>query len=183
MTTIIGVDGALAKTGLAVWRDGLINVRTIHTAAGGPPEPRWATIGEQIWPIIAEDPHSTLILLEAVFAGAKMLGTALDLAMLHGTLRLGMHYRKVPFAIIDAQAIKQYAVGVGKASPREMIAATSRLRLKFHVGDDHQADGLFEVAMALDHYGAPMCDTFPAGRKALERVVWPKFTLGQEAWR
>lgn len=180
MTTIIGVDGALADTGLAVWRDGQINVRTIHTHPGGPPEPRWAHIGAQLWPIVGPD---TLVVLEGVFSGAKMAGTALALAMLHSTLRLGLHYRRVPFAIVDPIGLKQYAVGVGKASDREMIAATSRLRLKFAVGDDHQADALFLVAAALDHYGQPMCDTFPAGRKAMQRIVWPEFSIGQEAWR
>jgi len=181
MTTIIFVDGALAATGLAIWRDDQISVRTIYTAAHAPPEERWAHIGAQLWPIVGED---TLVGLEGVFSGAKMAGTGLQLAMLHGTLRMGLHYRAIPFLVIDPQAIKQYAVGVGNATKREMIAATSRMRLKFNVGDEHQADALWGLAMTLDHYGAPLCDTSPAGRKAMARTVWPTWAPVREvAWR
>lgn len=174
MTTIIGIDGALAATGLAVWRDGRVAVRTIHTSPELPHEERWRHIGSQIWPAIQEG--QTLAVIEGVFAGTKVLRTALDLAMVQATIRVGLHRRGVPFAIVDPQAPKQYACGVGRASKAEMVAATSRLRLAFHVGDDHQADALWEVAMAADWYGQPMCDTSDAGRKALARINWPKWT-------
>jgi Holliday junction resolvasome RuvABC endonuclease subunit len=174
MTQIIGVDGALADTGLAVWCDGAIAVRTIHTSPTTPLEDRWATIGGALWHIVTDD---TIVALEGVFSGAKMAGTALGLAMLHGTLRLGLHYRQVPFVVIDNQAVKQYATGYGRATKREMIAACSRLRLGFEPGDDHQADALWLVAMTLDHYGAPMCAASEAGRQALARATWPTFSL------
>lgn len=181
MTTILTVDGAIAETGVTIWRDGEISVRTIHTRPHhGPLEARMAAIGEQLWPVVGPD---TLVVLEGVFASAKLAGTSLDLAMLAGTLRLGLWYRKVPFAIVDNMAVKMYATGYGKATKREMIAATSRMRLKFEPGDEHQADALWLMAMTLDHYGAPMCDTFEAGRKALARIEWPSFSLGREAWR
>lgn len=187
MTTIIGVDGALADTGLAIWCDGAFAVRTLHTAPGGPPEPRWAAIGAALWPMATRDPGNTLVVLEGVFVGAKMAGTAIELAMLHGTLRMGLHYRQIPFAVVDVMAVKQYAMGVGRASKREMVAATSRLRLGFNVADDHQADALWLVAMALDQYGAPLCDTSNAGRRAVGRTVWPAFSLIEPglvpAWR
>lgn len=176
MTTIIGVDGALANTGLAVWRDGLISVRTIHTPPG-PPEPRWRYILSQLHPLLTDIDSPTLVVLEAVFVGAKVAGTALDLAMLHGCIRLAVALREIPLVVVDCQAVKQYACGIGRATPREMIAATSRLRLGFNIEDDHQADALFMVAMALHHYDAPMCDTFPAGHKAMARTKWPRFSL------
>lgn len=182
MTTIIGLDGALAHSGLAIKRGPTMSVRTIHTHPHDPPEARWAHIGAQLWPIVGED---TLVMLEGVFAGAKTIGTALDLAMVHGTLRMGLHYRAIPFAIVDPIALKQYAVGSGKASKQEMIAATARLQLGFTVADDHQAEGCWLVAMACDHYGMPMCDTSPAGRAALKRIKWPSdWRPKQEAaWR
>lgn len=173
MSTIIGVDGALANTGIAVWRNGYMTVRTIHTSPG-PPEPRWRHIGAHLWQLVDDD---TLVVLEGVFVGAKVAGTALELAMLHGTLRMGLHYRQVPFAVVDNMAVKQYATGYGRSSKSEMIAATSRMRLPFTPGDDHQADALWLVAMALDHYKAPLCDTSAAGRKALARTPWPVWSL------
>lgn len=172
MTTIIGVDAALANTGIAIWRDGLMSVTTIHTAPGMPEE-RWQYIGDRVWAMARKDPD-TIVALEAVFVGAKMMGTALELAYLHAVLRMGLFRLDVPVVVVDAMAVKQYAVGVGRATPREMIAATSRLRLGFEVGDDHQADAAFLVALALDHYGMPMCQTSAAGRKALDRQSWPK---------
>lgn len=180
MTTIITLDAALAATGIVVWRDGDLSVRTVKTQPHQPIEARWAHIGEQVWPIVGPE---TLVVLEAVFSSTKIPGAGLELAMLAGTLRLGLWYRKIPFTTIDNTAVKQYATGFGKATKREMIAACSRMRLKFNVGDEHQADALWIMAMTLDHYGAPMCDTFEAGRKALPRTDWPDFSLGREAWR
>lgn len=181
MTTIVTLDGALAETGVALWRNEAISVRTIHTRHhDGPVEARWAAIGEQIWPVLGPE---TLVVLEGVFVSAKLAGASMDLAMLHGTLRLGLWYRKIPFAIVDPMAVKMYATGYGRATKREMIAATSRMRLGFALGDEHQADALWLLAMTLDHYGAPMCDTFEAGRKALARIAWPDFSLGKAEWR
>jgi Holliday junction resolvasome RuvABC endonuclease subunit len=183
MTTIIGIDGALAETGLAVWRNGDFSVRTVFTAPGGPVEARWAHIGAQLWPIVCQEPDHTLVTLEGVFIGAKVAGTALSLAMLHGTLRMGLHYRRIPFAVVDVQAVKQYATGAGRATKPEMIAAAvDRLKLKFRP-DEHQADALWLVSMALDHYGRPLCDMTEAGVKALGRTVWPDFPAMEVMWR
>lgn len=184
MTTIIGVDGALAATGLAVWRDGEVSVRTIYTASSWTPEARWAHVGEQLWPIIAQQPHDTLVALEGVFAG-KVATITITLAMLHGALRLGLYYRGVPFVVIDNQAVKLYATSYGRATKKEMIAAAvDRLKLKFQP-DEHQADALWLVAMTRDNYGLPWCDMTQAGVKAMERTDWPKWrSLAPEvAWR
>lgn len=175
MTTIVGIDGALASTGLAVWRDGRISVRTIRTFPGRPAEERWRLIGAQIWPAL--EAARCLTLLESVYAGEKVPRTALDLAMVHAVIRLGLHVRGVPCVLVDPQAIKQYAVGSGRAGKQEMVDATARIGLGWKVGDDHQADALWLVAMALDHYGSPLCSASDAGREALRRLAWPHFTL------
>jgi Holliday junction resolvasome RuvABC endonuclease subunit len=174
MTTIIGLDGALAASGLAVWRDGEVSVRTIYTASAWTPEARWAHIGEQLWPIIAKEPQDTLVALEGVFAG-KVATITISLAMVQAAIRLGLHYRGIPFVVIDNQAVKMYATSAGRATKKEMIAAAvDRLKLKF-LPDEHQADALWLVAMTTDHYGKPMCDMTQAGVKAMERQEWPKW--------
>lgn len=174
MTTIVGIDGALANTGLAVWRDDRVSTRTIRTFPGRPAEERWRLIASQIWPAIE---GRCLCVIEGVFSGDRVPRTALDLAMVHAVIRLGLHVRGVPCVVVDPQAIKQYAIGSGKAGKQEMVDATARIGLGWKVGDDHQADALWMVAMALDRYGSPICDTSAAGRKALQRINWPQFTL------
>ena len=175
MTTIIGGDVALADTGLAIWRDGAMSVRTVHTPSGQPPEARWAYIGEQLWPLIAQDPGATFVTIEGVFASAKTAGNSLKLAMLQGSLRLGLWYRKVPFAVVDNAAVKLYATGYGRATKTEMItAAVDRLKLSYRP-DEHQADALWLAAMTLDHFGKPICDMTETGVKAMQGTTWPDF--------
>ena len=184
MTTIVGGDVALADSGLAVWRDGEISVRTIHTPSHDKPEARWAHIGEQLWPIIAADPGATFVTLEGVFVNHKVPGTSLQLGYLHGAIRQGLWYRKVPFTIIDNPAVKLYATGAGRATKMEMItAAVDRLKLSYRP-DSHQADALWLLAMTLDHFGKPICDMTEAGQKAMLGTTWPEFpAMPAVVWR
>lgn len=172
VTTVVGIDGSLTATGLAVWRDGRFTSRTIHTSPGIPVEDRWRYICGHIWPAITSH---CVCAIEGVFKGAKGR-QALDLAMVHAVIRYGLHARATQFAIVDPQAIKQYATGKGNAGKDEVIAA-AKLRLGASVGDDNQADSLWLVAMTLHRYGAPMCDTTKAQADVLGRIDWPQWTL------
>lgn len=172
VTTVIGIDGSLTATGLAVWRDGRFTSRTIHTAPGVPVEDRWRYICGHIWPAITTH---CVAAIEGVFKGAKGR-QALDLAMVHAVIRYGLHARAVQFAIVDPQAIKQYATGKGNASKDEVIAAAEQ-RLGATIGDHNQADSLWLVAMTLHHYGRPMCSTTPAQAAVLDRISWPEWSF------
>ena len=172
VTTVVGLDGALSHSGLAVWRDGRITMRTIHTSPHEAAEVRWRRICGQIWPALSSH---CLVVLEAVFRGAKGR-TALDLAMIHGVIRNGLHARGIPFAIADNTHIKQYATGTGSAA-KQAMEDSARMRLGLRPGDDHQADAAWMVAMALHRYGAPMCDTTKTQADVLGRITWPQWTL------
>jgi Holliday junction resolvasome RuvABC endonuclease subunit len=184
MTTIVGGDVALAATGLAVWRDGEMSVRTIYTPSSAPPEARWAHIGEKLWAINAADPGQTFVTLEGVFASPKAVGNSLKLAMLQGAIRQGLWYRRIPFAVVDNTAVKLYATGYGRATKLEMItAAVDRLKLSYRP-DEHQADGLWLLAMTLDHFAKPICDMTETGVKAMAGTKWPDFAaMPPVVWR
>jgi Holliday junction resolvasome RuvABC endonuclease subunit len=172
VTTIVGLDGALTRSGLAVWRDGRVTMRTIHTAPHEPAEVRWRRICGQVWPVLSSH---CFVLIEGVFKGAKGR-VALDLAMLHGVIRNGLHARAIPFAIADNTQIKQYATGNGHATKQQM-EDMARLRLGVQPGDDNQADAVWMVAMVRHRYGAPMCDTTKTQADVLDRINWPQWTL------
>ncbi len=170
--TVVGLDGALARSGLAVWRNGRITLRTIHSSPHEPIETRWRRICGQLWPVLSSH---CVVVVEAVFKGAKGR-TALDLAMTHGIIRYGLHGRAVPFAVVENHQIKQYATGNGSAGKQQM-EDMARVRLGLQPGDDHQADAAWLVAMALHRYGRPMCDTTKAQADVLGRIEWPQWTL------
>lgn len=173
MTAILGIDGALASSGLLHWQDGKFNAATVHTDPMLSAEGRWSQVITNVTRRVRLDPE-TLVILEGVFVGGKSLaGTALELAYLHGALRARLYDIGVPFVVVNNQAIKLYATGHGRATKAEMIGETARLGLKFNVGDDHQADALWMVAMTLHHYGLPLCTTSDAGLKALRGIDWP----------
>lgn len=173
VTTVIAVDAALASTGVAVWREGRYYLDTIHTSPDTKPAPaRWGQITAPIWPCITTN---TLAVVEAVFQGAKG-DVALRLAELHGVILDGFYRRGVPYAVVNDMKVKKYATNRGGADKPSMLAA-ARMELK-HVAwpaDDHQADALWLLAMALHRYGRPIV-TVP-GRwrtKALDDIDWPR---------
>jgi Holliday junction resolvasome RuvABC endonuclease subunit len=172
VTTVVGFDGALTSSGLAVWRDGRITMATIHTSAHDPMEVRWRQLCGQLWPVLSSH---CLVLLEGVFKGARGR-VALDLAMVHGVIRNGLHARAVPFAIADNTQIKQYATGNGSAGKEQMVDM-ARVRLGLQPGDSHQADAAWMAAMVLHRYGAPMCSTTKRQADVLGRIDWPQWTL------
>jgi len=180
VTTVIGIDAALAATGVAVWREGRIYLDTIHTSPETRPRPaRWGQITAPIWPCITTN---TLAVVEAVFQGAKG-DTALRLAELHGVILDGLYRRGVPYVVVNDKQLKKYATNSGAADKDLMLAtARSQLRHVAHPNDHDQADALWLLAMGLHRYGRPLLPgPVPRWRaKVLGDIAWPDFHLRPE---
>jgi Holliday junction resolvasome RuvABC endonuclease subunit len=171
--TVIGFDGSLSAAGLAIWHDGLWTFDTVHSPSSMPAEQRWRVIAGRLWPRIT---GHTLVVVEGVYAGAKGR-TALDLAMLHGVIRDGLHGRHVPFAVPNNRSVKLFATGGGNAAKQEMVD-TARARLGIAVSDHNQADAAWAAALGLHHYGRPLCPITTAQRAAVTATDWPAWRLG-----
>jgi Holliday junction resolvasome RuvABC endonuclease subunit len=171
--TVIGFDGSLTSSGLAVWNDGLWTLDTIRTHPDAPSlEDRWRTITGQLWPRIT---RHTLVVVEGVFRGLKG-GAVLDLAMLHGIIRHGLHTRAVPFAVVNTKHLKQYATGNGNAGKQQMVQAAMD-RLHVPVSSHDQADAIWLAAMGLHRYGQPLCPTTAVQAAAAAAARWPQWQL------
>lgn len=179
MTTIIGVDLSLASTGLVTWRDGRFFVTTVATKPGDEPEHRHHNIVHRILSMV-DGP--TLVAMEGRITPAEeAIQTAMDLAELRGVVHYGLHVRKVPRVDVHPATLKLYATGNGHASKQDMVlAARGRLGNHLYVTNDDEADAAWLAAMALDHYGRPLCRMPAKNLKAVARPKWlPTFHIGE----
>jgi len=78
--------------------------------------------------------------------------------------------------VVAPASLKRYATGKGNAGKPQMVAEAIR-RLGYTGHDDNECDALWLRAMALDHYGHPLCPMPAANRAALEKVAWPELAV------
>lgn len=171
MTTIIGLDPALTRTGVARWRDGRLSTMTIATNAAQPIEARIRWICGNIWPLITK---RTFVVLEAPYVTSNG-DTTMKLAGLHYILRYGLYARQVPFGVFTPSQLKAFATGRGSADKAAMVALAAatfgnglamgrwtatdpddvtHARANDDVdGWSHEADALWCMAAALHHVG------------------------------
>lgn len=175
--TILGVDAAIAKTGLAVWMGpGQVSCMTVNT----PPASQMCfedRVGITLAHIAqwSPDPTNTVMVLEGVFRGAQGR-TAVDLGGVHYLIRYRARKRGMRFVVAGNEQIKLYATGHGRAEKQAMVeAANYHLRHLAHADDDNQADALWAMAMGVRWYYGPIENpTLEPGRlKGLERLKWP----------
>lgn len=153
MTTVIGGDLALRQTGLAIWSDGVVRLRTITTAPEDGDKPvRWAHIVREC---AAEVRPRSLFVYERGYHRVGFGAVSLDLASVRAVVLLRMYAESVPYVGITPQAIKLLATGSGSAKkPAMMTAAREVLRLRPRTQDE--ADAAWLMAAGLTR--------FPEGR-------------------
>jgi len=178
MTTILAIDPSLASTGLVAWRDGRFHVTTITTKPGDPREHRHHTIAMRI--LTMRDPAGpTLAVMEArITPPPEAVETAMDLAELRGVINHGLHSTGIPRVDVHPGTLKVYATGRGRASKQDMlVAARGRLGNHLHAATDDEADAAWLLAIAMEHYGQPLCSLPRKNRTAVAKPKWPPFTL------
>jgi crossover junction endodeoxyribonuclease RuvC len=178
MSTFIAIDHSLTATGLAVWRDGRVWVRTIRTSK--PPEdphgwgnaPRHRRIASEV--IAYVTPDDTVAAIEGRLKYEGHGAADLDLAELRGVIVYRLAAQRVPVASPHLSAIKIYATGKGNASKKDVIAA-AREFLDVKVENDNEADALWLLALTLDAYRMPMVKMPARNRAAVVKTTWPIF--------
>jgi Holliday junction resolvasome RuvABC endonuclease subunit len=114
---------------------------------------------------------ANLVVLEGYSFGSVQ--QAHRIGELGGVVRVALHEAGVPVAEIAPASLKRYATGRGNAGKAEVLVAAVK-RLGYDGASSDEADALWLLAMALDHYGVPgKVDMPQQHRTALEKVAWP----------
>jgi Holliday junction resolvasome RuvABC endonuclease subunit len=182
MTTVMGLDPSVASTGLVTWRDGKFYATTIATAPGLKPAMRHDMVVMRILSMVDPDgPDRTFVAMEGRINpgdGSGRADTALDLAELRGVINYGLHVRGVSKVDIHPATLKVYATGNGHASKAAMtVAARGRLGEHLYCANDDESDAAWLLAMAMHHYGRPLCPLPKKHTAAIAKPAWPPFTL------
>lgn len=96
-----------------------------------------------------------------------------DIGELGGVIKLMLHERGIPFAIVAPTTLKKYATGKGN-SPKDAVLVQAVRRSGLELGND-EADAWWLLQMAMAHYEQADALTMPqVNREALEKVEWPE---------
>lgn len=96
----------------------------------------------------------------------------ISLGELGGVVRVALTDTGVKWVEVPPACRAKYATGKGNASKEQVFAEAIR-RLGYAGHSNDEADALWLRAMALDHYGAPVCEMPKVHRAALDAVKWP----------
>lgn len=162
---VLALDLSLAATGVCL-PDG--TCRTIHTPKTLPLHERIAITRDRIaCRVIAHKP--ALVVIEAVFANPKMLGTVIKLAKLHGAIRDRLIELDMPVVEITPAGLKHWATGTGNADKDRMVATA--IRHGATVDNDNEADAYLLWGIAQARYDTP--NGWPALGSLID-LPWPE---------
>jgi len=92
---------------------------------------------------------------------------------LGGVLRVAFAEAGVPLVEVAPMARAKYATGKGNAK-KEAVLVEAVKRLGYEGSSNDEADALWLLYMALDHYGLPGAVEMPkVNREALVKPSWP----------
>lgn len=160
---IVGLDLSISATGVAE-ADG--SLRTIKTKVRGPEMLDWMQTE-----ILSITESVDLVAMEGYSFGSKGR-SVFNIGELGGVIRLGFYRAGMPYVEIPPTNLKKYATGKGNSAKDEVLVQSVH-RLEILPRDNNQADAAWLRAMALDHYGHPLCVMPKINRQALETVQWP----------
>lgn len=112
-----------------------------------------------------------LVIVEGYSFGSG--NRAHNMGELGGVVRVALYEAKHAVVVIPPSSRAKYATGKGNA-PKEQVLAEAIRRLGYKGHDHNEADAMWLLAMACDHYDAPCRVTVPSGhRAAVKAITWP----------
>jgi Holliday junction resolvasome RuvABC endonuclease subunit len=162
---VVAFDLSLVSTGVA-HADG--STHRITSTRSGP-----RRLGELRDAVIAcaTVPWADLVVIEGQSFGSNGKGHA-ELAGLHALVRVALWEREIVFVDVPPASLKTIATGRGNASKEEVHEAAIK-RLGYAGANRDEADALWLLAAALDHYGQPLVELPATHRRAHQKIPWP----------
>lgn len=181
MSTVLGLDLSLRRTGLALWRDG--DMSTDHVLGAGIDAKdrgqRILRVSKQAEVIRREigrvefDAGLDLIVIEDyLIHGVHGYGSVADLIQLHGFVLNAVAAWRIPFAYVNVGTLKAFATGKGRADKAAMLDFAKGCG--WTPANHDEADACWLAAMGASALG----DEVPFGltewrASGLEKVAWP----------
>jgi crossover junction endodeoxyribonuclease RuvC len=162
---VIGLDLSLRATGLA-YDGGALTIAPRTTGMRRLHEIAVAVLD------VAEELPAALVVVED-YAYSRADAHAHELGELGGVVKLTLWLHDFEVVTIVSSSLKKYATGKGNA-PKEQVLVAAGKRLGYEGHDHNQSDAMWLRAMALDHYGFPLCPMPAEQRAALDKIAWPK---------
>ncbi len=183
--TVIGLDLSLTRTGIAIWRDGVM--RTTSTVS--------QPIGAQSWDerntrIVGQagsiirwlshnawtdgQPYADLAVIEAPILHGPQTGSFFDRAQLWGGVysKLRSSGWRVPVAVVNVATLKAWATGKGNADKAMMLHAARREWPG--VLNDDEADSAWLASLGACAIGDQPFDLKPRHHAILTKIQWPE---------
>lgn len=164
---LCALDLSLTASGVAVWTPVVgREVTTLEPSSRGVERLEWI-----LRRVVDLTRGADLVVIEG-YAYARA-NQAHQIGELGGVIRLALHTRHVPYVEIAPSAVKKYATGKGNAG-KELVLVEAVKRLGYEGSDNNEADALWLLTMAMDHYGWDVAPVMPkVNRSALAKVSWP----------
>lgn len=113
-----------------------------------------------------------LVLIEGYAFASKAQSHTRAIAELGGVIRMTLWDLGFPFVDVPPACLKKYATGRGNAGKADVLVEAVK-RLEYQGSSNDEADALWLLEMALDHYGMTKPLVPKTHRAGLEKVEWP----------
>lgn len=164
----MALDLSLSASGVAVFDGGLISVDTLR-----PPGLAGMERLEWIMRRVVDLTEAAEVVLIEGYAFARP-NQAHQIGELGGVIRLALHTRRVPYVEVAPKQVKKLATGKGNAG-KELVLVEAVKRLEYAGADNNEADALWLLQAALQHFALPGAVELPkAHLQALEKIDWPR---------
>lgn len=162
---VIGLDLSLTATGIAT----TTHLGTLTPAVKGVARIHWIR-GQ----IVTQCKGARLVVLEDIFAGPNRQ-TTIQLAMVHGAVRVALYSQRVPFIVVTPQTVKTYALGKGSGhnTTKLDVVKAAMNRGGIDPDDDNQADAWWLRAIGCALLGQPCVVVPDSHNRALANLQLP----------
>lgn len=178
---ILALDLSLTSTGWAAHYPGTPG-EWLPWSASGTLDPgsrrgydRLDWIRGAVLELAARGPGADLVVIEGYAFGSPRQSYSREIAELGGIIRMALRDLGYRWVDVPPASLKKYAAGKGNAG-KELVLVEAVKRLGYGGSSNDEADALWLLEMALDHYGLTEPRVPKAQREALAKVEWPSIS-------
>ena len=181
MSTVIGLDLSLTRTGIAIWRDGQMRTASVKSSPDGK---SWdarnnrsvsLTLSIMRWIRANAGTVIDLAVIEGPILHGPQTGSFFDRAQLWGFVysQLRSTSWRVPAAVVNNQTLKAWATGKANTADKEAMLAAAQQHWP-RIPNHDEADSAWLAAMGAAHLGMEPVPMHEWRVNGLDKVEWPK---------